>query len=858
MALSAHPPIASARAFRVRYTAWSALPGSVGALLVVGYFAAVLDLGDAGWRTFGSAVALLIALALPYGQWMQRRAERDITRALDGVASGDVTREELQRAYVAALALPRRGTRIQVSNYGFAALLCPLWMALFLPDTSAFTLFTITAGALTGGAACLPFCLWAMARFIAPTRDWFAEKLSPEERRQLAPASSLAAKLALPMGAVSAATVTFLCLLGLSVALRLLEEQDVRVKAAFLRPAAGALARGHSLRELRVTAREREVARELLVVGRDGTVLAGPSGALSHTELAWLRSHENESRSSLGLDSPTSFAWWAIPGESDRLLVAQSPIRKLVGDLSGTLAVVALVLAGVSTASLAVALLVAADTRRIARRLREEAERVGAGDLRPGDVIESDDELGGVAHAFAQMASSLARTLTRVRETSARAEAAAQGLVQIGGALREVTVAQVRGIEGAQSAVAAVHRQAGQITSSAQTLVGSVEDASSSVLELGAASEELSQTTVALSSQVEAVGSSIEQMVASVARAGDHTEALGGAVLETTSSVAEMVRSMRSVDGHALETARLGTRVIELAEGGRERVQETIRSMEAIRDATDAAQRLIDGLAARMQEIGAIIGVIDDVADETNLLALNAAIIAAQAGEHGRAFSVVADEIKDLADRVLASTKEIGGLIRSVQDESVSAAAAIQQGADSVQGGVGLSAQAGVALEDITGAARHAGERLQEIVGGMREQTRAAGHVEGLIAGVGQRLQQIREAGREQARGNEVVMRGSLVMRDVAHQTRRTTEEQTRGAERIRDSIEGVRDAVERIHVALQRQSESCQSAVSSLGDVIARTRTNDEATDRLAGSAQELQALADALRADMQRFRLE
>ena len=70
---------------------------------------------------------------------------------------------------------------------------------------------------------------------------------------------------------------------------------------------------------------------------------------------------------------------------------------------------------------------------------------------------------------------------------------------------------------------------------------------------------------------------------------------------------------------------------------------------------------MIHGLGGRVQEIGAIVDVIDDVADETNLLALNAAIIAAQAGDQGRAFSVVADEIKELADRVLSSTKEIGG-----------------------------------------------------------------------------------------------------------------------------------------------------------------------------------------------------
>jgi methyl-accepting chemotaxis protein len=377
------------------------------------------------------------------------------------------------------------------------------------------------------------------------------------------------------------------------------------------------------------------------------------------------------------------------------------------------------------------------------------------------------------------------------------------------------------------------------------------------VLELGAASEELNQTTIALNSQVEAVAGSIDQMVRSVAQANEASEALGAAVTDTNSSVAQMARTMQSVDAHAWETARLSTRVVELAEGGRDRVQETIRGMEVIRDATDSASRVITGLAERMQEIGAIVDVIDDVADETNLLALNAAIIAAQAGDQGRAFSVVADEIKDLADRVLTNTKEIGGLIRSVQSESRGAAESIQSGAERVQSGVELSAQAGVALEEITAAARHAGDRIQEIVQATREQTRAASHVEQLTLGVSQRVEQIRGATRAQSRGNEVVMRGSLVMRDVAQQTQRTTEEQTRGALRIRDSIEGVREAVDRIHASLQQQNESCGSAAASLADVFARTRTNDEATDQLSAAAGELQQLAASLREDLKRFRV-
>ena len=100
-------------------------------------------------------------------------------------------------------------------------------------------------------------------------------------------------------------------------------------------------------------------------------------------------------------------------------------------------------------------------------------------------------------------------------------------------------------------------------------------------------------------------------------------------------------------------------------------------------------------------------------------------------------------------------------------------------------------------------------------------------------------------------------MRGSLVMRDVAQQTQRTTEEQAHGAARIRDSIESVREAVDRIHGSLQQQGDSCRSAVDSLGDVFERTRTNDEATDGLEAAASALQRLAETLREDMRKFRV-
>jgi methyl-accepting chemotaxis protein len=319
----------------------------------------------------------------------------------------------------------------------------------------------------------------------------------------------------------------------------------------------------------------------------------------------------------------------------------------------------------------------------------------------------------------------------------------------------------------------------------------------------------------------------------------------------------EMASAMRAVDITAELTANLSRNVVDSAELGQAKVSQTIDGMRAIQDATDTAEQVIRGLGARTQEIGAILDVIDDVAEETNLLALNAAIIAAQAGEHGRAFSVVADEIKELADRVLASTKEIGGLIRAVQVESDNAVGAIEVGSRSVASGVELSAEAGLSLEQITSSSRESGQRIAEIVSAVREQTKAASHVVALMDTVRDGVTAIASAAADQDRGNEVVYRLSVTMREVTQQVRRTTEEQSRGFGRISGSIEGVREVVENVNGSLTEQSTACSQVAEFLEEVFERTRSNEESAMSMGSSIRGLASEAEALREHVAKFKV-
>ena len=848
-------PFRDSRHFRAEHLKKSSLPGVVTAAMIVVYLAAILNLDREGWIAFLVAVLGATIFLTPMGRYAAGRMEKDICAALDLEVAGKATANDIELAFRGASMLPFHGTIWYFSNWLLSIIIVPPLMSLQLGGLSDFALISISVAAVTGGLSVAPFVYYSLRSLVDPLRGHWAEQIEIEKRAGLGVQLTLKNKLRFPIAVVSASTVVFLCLLAYSLASRPVEVQDVKVKRAYLTYAAKQLAGGARLQTLATTAQDFHAAEELVLLrAATGDVIGGRS-MLTPQELKHVLAHP-EGGSSDGFDSANSFAWVPV-GKSGRLLVAATDGSAFSATLAAAHWIfIAVFLAAVGY-GLAMARLLVNDVVGMSGQIQHQAAQISAGNLTAADVLESEDELGGLARTFALMKRSLRDTIAGVSAAASRVDSAAGSLAEIGVGVAGNSEEQVRGIEEATRHVAAINRNVSEITESSHTLSESVEEASSSVLELGAAGEELHSTAQALNSQVEEVTTSIEQMVRSVNALGENTEGLAEAVSDTSASMTEMSRSMKEVESHASETAKLSTQVIELAEGGRAQVQQTIKGMDEIRDATLSAETVIGGLRGRMSEIGAIVDVIDDVADETNLLALNAAIIAAQSGEQGRAFSVVADEIKDLADRVLSSTKEIGALIASVQSESEAAAEAVARGSERVQDGVDLSAQAGVALEEITAAAQRSGERIQEIAAAVVEQGRAAGHVEGLMERVSERVEQIRQAGAEQRRGNDVVMRGAIVMREVAQQTQRTTEEQSSGAGRIRDSMESVRDVVEHIHGALQQQSEACRSAVALLEDVFQRTRSNDESADQLRESAHEMQRQAEALRDDVGRFRV-
>jgi methyl-accepting chemotaxis protein len=850
----------SAAEFRRGFLLISAALSGVGVLVVGIYFWALIQLPDAQWWGFAQIVALVFAVLFVGQDRIDRRTWQPIDAVLQQREAGEIDPDTLRAGFSSAVNLPGRVQRIGPLWWLVGGFFVSGGMLLRYETFPFFAGLMLFVGAVAGGFVTSIFMYYALKRQLAPIRDALAQEIGdPDIRAGLIERRSLRSKLLLGITGVMTCTVLFCVFAAHQRSMKPVEAHVARIHARYLEEAAarfeweGKAGLDVALRD----ALRLGVADALVVFDSDTLeVLQGESALLHRDELMLILESGVEAGDSTEVDMPHVLTWRVL-SDGIQVIVAVSNRDAMWREVQSNLIIFGVLVVGSAGLAILLAVLLSADVSDSTERLRREAERLASGDLRPGAACEGEDELGDLSRSFESMTLALRGTVIRVASAADRVEVTAGEMAEAAQTMSSVTADQVSGIRQTSSSMEAIDQQVQGIARSSQALSVSVEESSSSVLELGASGEELNQTARGLSEQVNEVSSSIEQMVRSVKQVLENTESLAEAAVETSASMGEMATSMRAVDTAAEETARLSQQVVESAETGQAKMVQTIRGMDAIREATETAERVIRGLGTRATEIGAIVDVIDDVADETNLLALNAAIIAAQAGEQGRAFSVVADEIKDLADRVLVSTKEIGAQIRAVQEESANAIGAIERGTESVAGGVDLTAEAGESLEEITRASRESGTRIAGIVSAVREQARAASHVVDLMERVRVGVEEIKAAAQEQDRGNEVVWRGSVAMRDAATQVRSTTEEQARGSGRIGEGVETVREALEQINESLQEQSASCRSAVEFLEAMHGRTRTGEETAQKFGGVAKDLLENAESLREDVARFQI-
>ncbi len=250
--------------------------------------------------------------------------------------------------------------------------------------------------------------------------------------------------------------------------------------------------------------------------------------------------------------------------------------------------------------------------------------------------------------------------------------------------------------------------------------------------------------------------------------AASRVDELLAATDTTVATAVAMKDVIQRLQDSASETQELSAQVSLEAERGYRAVHRTLDEIERIRELTGVARARIDALGARVLDIGHVVKVIQEITEKTNLLALNASIIAAQAGERGRSFSVVAHEIKALAQRTAASTKEISEQIRSVQTESERASAAMMDGVTAVGEGFQVAIAAGDALDAIRQSARKAQKRVQSTTRSLRKHHKVVHDVLDSAASVAQLANGFASVVRGQSDSADALRTGAVDMQAAA------------------------------------------------------------------------------------------
>ena len=260
-----------------------------------------------------------------------------------------------------------------------------------------------------------------------------------------------------------------------------------------------------------------------------------------------------------------------------------------------------------------------------------------------------------------------------------------------------------------------------------------------------AAADRLEQVGNVVSSASSELSAQIEQSDRGAAESAQRLSEAATAMNEMNATVQEVARNAGSASAASAETK-------EKAEAGAQVVEKAVRSIEDVHQMSLALKDDMTQLNEHAQDITRIMGVISDIADQTNLLALNAAIEAARAGEAGRGFAVVADEVRKLAEKTMASTNDVGNAIRAIQESTAKSMTGVDNAVERIGEATELANQSGAALEEIVATVEATGDQVNAIATASEEQSAASEQINQSIVQVNEMSRQTAEAMTEAAR----------------------------------------------------------------------------------------------------------
>jgi methyl-accepting chemotaxis protein len=484
------------------------------------------------------------------------------------------------------------------------------------------------------------------------------------------------------------------------------------------------------------------------------------------------------------------------------------------------------------------------------------SKSISKGNLREQILFKKENEIGHVANRIDEMTANLQAMVISIKDlfreleetgkiTNERSSIVSSDIARCSDMIQQIATS----IEHNSATLR-------ELSSQTNELKLSSEDTSASILELVSSSGQISDNMDILVGEIDEITTALEQISSSLSTLVEVVDMVSESSAETASSTGEMMASVKQIEDLTEQSRKLIINIKEQTEeSGLPSINETIEGMKNIRDSVELTGEVISILDSKSMEIDKILNVIDEVADRTTLLSLNAAILAAQAGKHGKSFAVVASEIKNLAADTSSSTQEISGIINMIQREIKTAVQSMGTGISKVSEGFKLAEEAGKIFSEITSSTQKSSEYSEKIHSATQEQSEGINIVAQAIQSIEERIGGLLNFVKEQKEAMDKMLFSMRKMRDVAYQVKNSTDEQKRASSEISESADNVSSMSSAIAIALNVLSEKSSELIETVDHIKQNAKDNVSATTDMSRSVKELLKKSSNLKETIDKF---